>query len=54
MLIVKNIESNSMCNMQELHLFLCILLLAIFNSSIFSVHASTNLSTSLFLHLQLL
>ena len=41
-----------MYNMQELHL--CIFLPAIFTSSIFSVHSSTNLSTNLFRRFQFL
>ena len=40
--------------MQELHLFLCLFSLAIFTSSIFSVHSSASLSTNFFLHLQVL
>ena len=62
MLIVKIIENNTMYSVQELHLFLCSFSLAIFTSSIFSLHftaelrsvelCSTNLSTNFFLHLQ--
>ena len=47
MLIAKNIENNTMYNMQELHISL-----AIFTSSIFSVYSSTSLSANYFLHLQ--
>ena len=54
MLIVKNIENNTMYSVQELHLFLCSFLLAIFISSIFSIHFSVSLSTKFFLHLQFL
>ena len=52
MLIVKNIENNTMCNMQELCLHLVELILTKLVSSIFSLHFSTNLSTNLSLHLQ--
>ena len=47
MLIVKIIENNIMYSMQELHLsiFLVKVTSAIFTSSIFSVHSSTDLST---------
>ena len=54
MLIVKIIEKKTMYSVQELHL--CIfsgnVISAIFASSTFSVHSSTNLSSNLFLHLQ--
>ena len=64
MLIVKIIENNIMNSVQELNL--CIfsvecysierssaeVISAIFTSSVFSVHSSTNLSTIFFLHLQ--
>ena len=51
MLIVKIIENNTMHNVQELHLFLCLFSLAIFTSSTFSVHSSVSLSTNcLFRH----
>ena len=43
MLVAKNIENNTMHSTQELHLFLCS---AIFTSSMFSVHSSTNLSAN--------
>ena len=52
MLIVKNIENNTMYNMQELHL--SPFLPTIFTTSTISLHSSTNLSTKLFLNLQLL
>ena len=55
MLIEKIIEHNTMYNSQEhLHIFSRSnkVISAVFASSIFSVHSSTNLSTNLFLHLQ--
>ena len=52
MLIVKNIENNTMYNMQELCLHLVELILTKLVSSISSLHFSTNLSTKLFLYLQ--
>ena len=47
MLIAKIIENNTMRNIQELHLFLCSFLPAIFTSSNVSAHSSTNLSANL-------
>ena len=55
MLIVKIIENNTMYSMQiDLHTLLCSnkVISAIFVSSIFSVHSSTNLSTNIFPHQQ--
>ena len=51
MLIAKNIENNTMYNMQELLSHFAELILIKLVSSIFSLH-SINLSTNLFLHLQ--
>ena len=53
MLIVKNIENNTMYNMQELCSHFVELISTKFAFSIFSSHSSTNLSTNLYLHLQL-
>ena len=53
--IVKSTENHTMWSVQEhLHIFSCSakVILAIFTSSKFLVHSSTNLSTNLFLHLQ--
>ena len=50
MLTVKIIENNTMYSMQGLHL--CLFLLAIFTSPIFSVHCSTYLLTKFLRHLQ--
>ena len=56
MLIVKIIENNTMCSVQELHLYLFSssdrVILASFTSLTVSLHSSTNLSTNFFLHLQ--
>ena len=56
MLIIKNIENNTMCSVHELHLhlfsFSARVILASFTSSTASVHSSNNLSTNSFLHLQ--
>ena len=56
MLIVKNIENNTMCSVQEVHLYMfsfsARVILASVTSSTALVHSSTNLSTNLFLHLQ--
>ena len=56
MLIVKNVKSNAIYSMQELHLCLFLssdaVILSNFTSSISLVHSSTNLSTNFFLHLQ--
>ena len=54
MLVVKNIENKTMCSMQELYLFLCSFLLAVFTSLKILVHSSASLSASFFLHLQFL
>ena len=54
MLIVKNIENNTMYSMQELNVFLCSFLLAIFTSLAVSVHFSISLSANCFLHLKFL
>ena len=47
-------ESNTMCGMQELHLFifLCIFSMELHSANITSVRSSTNLSINFFLHLQ--
>ena len=52
-MIVKNIENNTMYNMQESLLHFVQLILIKLVSSIFSLHSSINLSNNLFLHLQL-
>ena len=57
MLIVKIINNNTMCGVQELHLCLFLsssaeIILTSFTSSAFSVHSPNKLSTNFFLHLQ--
>ena len=49
---VKNIENNTIYNIQELLLHFTELILIKLVSSIFSLHSFITLSTNLFLHLQ--
>ena len=56
MLIIKIVETSTMCSVEELHLclfsFAPKVILASFTTSTVSVHSSTNLSTNFFLYLQ--
>ena len=48
MVIIKNMQNNTMYTIQELHSFICSFSLSIFITSIFSVHSSTNESINFF------